>query len=250
MSSAFWSGAMGYHGRMPSWNIHTVHVERLLADNGAAACIADGNAFLFGNYVPDIYLGFMVSDTTYRIDYCLTHLADVHAIPIPDADWFWDQNVYRRFPSSAVGKSLVLGAWAHLFTDRIYNMRFRALVEERGLEVNDDLRIYKQSDFDLFGRSLDYSSLVRVTDELLEAAQRFRPYSILPVDVEKAVDVANAIVSRSAPVRGAQDYQLLDTAWMSETFDECARGLASWLRIWGEHGEERLSSEDMRALLP
>ena len=39
---------------MPSWNIHTAHVERLLREEGAAALgVVDVNAFLFGNFVPD-----------------------------------------------------------------------------------------------------------------------------------------------------------------------------------------------------
>jgi len=235
---------------MPSWNIHTAHVERLLAENEAAALgIADVNAFLFGNYVPDVYLGFMVPDTTYRIDYCLTHLADVHAIPIPDADRFWDHNVRRRSPDSPAGKSLVLGAWAHLFADQWYNTRFRVFVGERGLAINDDLRIRKQSDFDLFGRSFDLSSYVRVTPELLEAGRRFRPYSILPDDVQKAVDVASAIVGGSAPARGLDDYQLLGSEWMTETFEECTSELATWLRAWGEHAADRPSAEQMRAFV-
>ena len=58
---------------MPSWNIHTAHVERLLADcEPDDLGIEDVNAFLFGNYVPDIYLGFMVADITFHVDYCRT----------------------------------------------------------------------------------------------------------------------------------------------------------------------------------
>ena len=40
---------------MPSWNIHSAHAEKLLADCGAAALgVADENAFLFGNFVPEV----------------------------------------------------------------------------------------------------------------------------------------------------------------------------------------------------
>ena len=53
---------------MPSWNIHTAHVERLLREEGADALgVSDVNAFLFGNLAPDVYVGYMVPDTTYRI---------------------------------------------------------------------------------------------------------------------------------------------------------------------------------------
>ena len=87
---------------MPSWNIHTAHVERLLSQRTPDELgIEDVNAFLFGNYVPDIHLGFMVPDTTYRIDYCVTHIARPSMIPLPDADRFWDDCVARRRPKDA-----------------------------------------------------------------------------------------------------------------------------------------------------
>ena len=88
---------MRYHKCiMPSWNIHTAHAERLFADSQPESLgIEDPNAFLFGSYVPDIYLGFMVLETTFHIDYCLTHHAVPNMIPMPDADQFWDTYVSR-----------------------------------------------------------------------------------------------------------------------------------------------------------
>ena len=157
---------------MPSWNVHTAHVERLLTEYESGRLgIADENAFLFGNYVPDIYLGFMVPDAGFRIDYCITHRADLNRIPLPDADAFWDDYVYRRRPASPVGVSLVLGAWAHLLTDRLYNKRFRAFCKTHEVPSGEELRIRKQADFDLFGHSLCVSTCVHETIELVEAAE-------------------------------------------------------------------------------
>ena len=43
---------------MPSWNIHIAHAEGLLAKDGPVArVVRDRNAFLFGNLIPDIYVG-------------------------------------------------------------------------------------------------------------------------------------------------------------------------------------------------
>ena len=57
---------------MPSWNIHTAHVERLLREHGASELgIGDKDAFLMGNLLPDVYVGYMVPDATWRIDYKL-----------------------------------------------------------------------------------------------------------------------------------------------------------------------------------
>lgn len=220
---------------MPSWNIHTAHVERLLAEHRAQDLgIEDVNAFLFGNYVPDIYLGFMVQDTTFRIDYCLTHLATPSVTPIPNADKFWDTCIARRRPKDASAVSLTLGAWAHLVADRIYNGSFRDFCETRDTPQGDELRLLKQGDFHLFGHSLNISSLVEVTPELLDAANRFRPYSILADDVRRATDVANAIV-RGAEVKSyPETYRLLTEEWMNSVFDACDELLGKWLVAWQE----------------
>lgn len=238
---------------MPSWNIHTAHVERLLAAyEPAAVGIDDVNAFLFGNYVPDVYLGFMVHDVGFRIDYCLTHLAGVSVIPLPDADKFWDDYVFRRRPKSPVGVSLTLGAWAHLLADRVYNERFRAFCETHEVPEGDELRILKQADYDLFGRGLGISSCVRETPELLEAARCFRPYCIMPADVAKAIETAGAIVRGDDGAPAGDGYRLLSAKWMNDVFDECDSLQARWLERWQKLEREtgsQVSSEDIRAAL-
>lgn len=218
---------------MPSWNIHTAHVERLLSQRTPDELgIEDVNAFLFGNYVPDIHLGFMVPDTTYRIDYCVTHLARPSMIPLPDADRFWDDCVARRRPKDAIGASLALGAWAHLFADRAYNAAFRKFCATHDVPEGEELRLRKQADFDRFGHALPITSRVEVASELLEAARRFRPYEIHEADVVKAVAVANGIVDQAAAPQDGEAYQLLDRDWMSGTFDACDGHMTRWLEAW------------------
>jgi len=225
--------ACGIMACMPSWNIHTAHVERLLADCRAQELgIADVNAFLFGNYVPDIYVGFMVPDVSVRIDYCMTHWAAVNTIPIPDADRFWDTYIYKRRPSSPTGVSLAVGAWAHLVADRFCNGRFRRCGKTHETREGEELRKQKQADFDLFGHALGISSAVEVTPELLAAAMRFRGYSILEEDVTRSVRVADDIVRASAEVPSNGDYQLLSAEWMADTFEACNERLELWLGSW------------------
>ena len=237
---------------MPSWNIHTAHVEHLLAETPAEALgISDANAFLFGNYVPDLYLGFMVHDTTYRLDYCLTHLARPNLIPVPDADHFWDDCVWRIFrrPQSESGWSLALGVWAHLVADRMYNMRFRKFCQTRVVPEGDELRLSKQADYDLFGHSLGISSHVRETPELLEAAQKFRQYSILPDDVRRALVVADGIVAQETVNPEPGDYQLISVEWLNDTFDACNERLGIWLKTWAQlkAADKPYSAADVRA---
>lgn len=236
---------------MPSWNIHTAHVERLLEGRDPEDLgIADVNAFLFGNYTPDIYVGFMVPDASFHVDYCLTHYAEVRMIPVPDADRFWDNNVYSRRLSTAAGDSLTLGAWAHLTTDRVYNARFRGFCKTHEVPMGEKLRKCKQSDFDAFGHSLSISSYVQITQELLEAARSFRSYSVQADDVAKAVDVANAIVRDNAGAGAGQGaYKLLSLEWLTGVFDECNAWLVAWLEAW-QRLEQRgicASAQEVRA---
>jgi hypothetical protein len=216
---------------MPSWNVHTAHVERLLHDVPADKLgIQDVNAFLFGNYVPDVYVGYMVPDVSFHLDYCMTHVAAVDLIPVPDADLFWDSYIAVRLPDDPVGVSLVLGAWAHLQADRCYNGAFRRFRRQRGIPVDDSLRQRKQGDFDLFGRSLPISALVREDEALVQAAARFVPYRLAADDVRRSIDVANSIVEGNRVPPSGRNYQLLDAAWMDAVFERCNARLALWLQ--------------------
>lgn len=218
---------------MPSWNIHTAHVERLLREEGADALgIADVNAFLLGSFAPDIYVGYMVHDTTLRIDYKLTHLALREHIPLPRADEFWEFYVARQARVS----DLTLGAWAHLVADHVYNKHTRAYLERIGMEPGEEARVGKQSDFALFGKTLDISLVPHVDEALLAQCADFPQYSIAEKDVRAAADVARSIVekNRAEHVTGEPEYQLLTAEFFeaarTEAHAEIVRGLKGRLR--------------------
>ena len=79
---------------MPSWNIHIAQTEALLARNGTvAATVRDRNAFLFGNVVPDILVGYMVPGIEHPIPYHTTHFATPEPIPKPREEEFWESYV-------------------------------------------------------------------------------------------------------------------------------------------------------------
>ena len=79
---------------MPSWNIHIAQTERLIARGGAVArAVRDRNAFLFGNLVPDIMVGYMVPGVEEPIAYRTTHFAAPEFIPKPREREFWDDYV-------------------------------------------------------------------------------------------------------------------------------------------------------------
>lgn len=203
---------------MPSWNIHTAHVERILsAESLESLGLTNANTFLFGNLVPDIYAGHMVQPITRKIEYEVTHLADPLFIPVPDADGF-----YQRYVRDGVENDLTLGAWVHLLCDHYYNLRTNEYIASIGVEPGDETRIRKQADFDMFGRTLVICSVPQVTDELLALCASFPQYAIHEKDVYATVCAQEAVVRKNAEghVDVEPQYDLLTPEFFHNTFNE------------------------------
>ena len=167
---------------MPSWNIHTAHVERLLREEDPSALgIADVNAFLFGNLVPDIYVGYMVPNPTRKIKYRKTHFADPSYVPEPRYGEFFECHAVPSADGDGRVSDVVLGAWAHL-------------VVKPGTQI----RIRKQGDFNTFGRTLDISMVPRVTPELVAQCAAFPQYAVDEPDVRATCEVMEQIVADNA----------------------------------------------------
>lgn len=205
---------------MPSWNIHTAHVERLLAEEGADALgIRDANAFLMGNLVPDIYVGYMVENVSTRIDYKLTHLTMREHIPVPRYQEYWD--FYMVNPAgygAGTVTDMVKGAWCHLVCDAVYNKHTREHLKKLGIAPGEKMRIAKQSDFATFGRTLKISLKPKVTEALVQQGRDFPMYTVHEADLMRAACVASRIVDENIEhaIAGEPDYSLL-TAEFFET---------------------------------
>lgn len=92
---------------MPSWNIHIAQTERLLDRRGVvAATVRDRNAFLFGNLVPDIFVGYMVPGIERPIPYRVTHFAKPEPIPKPREHEFWDTYVAPLAADAELGRGV------------------------------------------------------------------------------------------------------------------------------------------------
>lgn len=204
---------------MPSWNIHIAHVERLLREEGAQALgVQDTNAFLVGNLLPDILVGYMVPHTTQRIDYKMTHFAGREHIPVPRADIFWDLYIEEQGQVSDV----VLGAWAHLTADHVYNTHTRRFLHSHRIDPGEQARIGKQSDFAQFGHTLNISTHMHADQALLDTCQSFPPYSLAATDVRAAVEVANHIVDTNTELSGPKIpiYQLLTAEFFESAWED------------------------------
>lgn len=220
---------------MPSWNIHTAHVERLLREHAAADLgIRDVNCFLFGNFVPDIYVGYMVPHPTKTIDYRATHFADPHHMPEPRYREFWETYAEPSRDGAGRVSDVTLGVWAHLVADSLYNHNVNLLVQEQGLVYGDPLRVRKQGDFDMFGHTLDIRMVPQVTPDLLAQCAAFPQYEVAEPDVRAAAEVARGIVedTQAHHVDGEPAYSLLSPSFFAKVADEVdntiARGLLAY----------------------
>ena len=261
---------------MPSWNIHIAQTERLLAEDGAVAeLVRDRNAFLFGNVVPDIYVGYMVPGIAHPIPYRVTHFAKPEPIPKPGERAFWDAYVaplaeeasldadtpvpivtivderqrlnrvhyprkyegnvpYRELTpeeEAAAGAvdvasirrsvlDLVLGAWAHLLADNLWNTRVNEYLDAHGGKPGEEFRIKKQGDFDWFGREQQIVSVPVASERLLRAAAAFPQYPIEERVALETVGVIHEIVRTNGGGFQHPPYRLLTEEFFLETFAE------------------------------
>lgn len=224
---------------MPSWNIHTAHVERLLREEGAQALgIKDPNAFLFGNVLPDVYVGYMVKDPSFRIDYKLTHLTYRDHIPLPRFQEFWDFYVKnpQGYGASCV-TDVVRGAWCHLVCDCVYNTHTRAFLEKVHMRAGEQARIKKQSDFALFGRTLDISMVPVPNESLFTQCDHFPMYQVDSQDVLAAISVCEKIVddNQRHHIKDEHTYQLLTPEFFETARQEAHKTMVNGLKaIVGE----------------
>lgn len=230
---------------MPSWNIHTAHVERLLLEEDAARLgVRDVNAFLMGNLVPDIYVGYMVPNPSRTIEYQQTHFADPGYVPEPNYGEFFERFV-RPFASPEGHVSdVVLGAWAHLVADHIYNARFNQLIDRIGVKPGEETRIRKQADFDTFGHTLDIHMVPAPEEGLLAQCAAFPQYAIEPADVRATCEVMERIVRDNA-LHHVSDpsYNLLGSEYFSSTSAEVDAAIRAGLHAYvagdPDWGQER-----------
>lgn len=209
---------------MPSWNIHIAEGEDILAGaSELARAISDPNVFMFGCLVPDIYVGYMVPEIPRTIPYTLTHFSQPVPIPKPHEEEFWTRYVepcLKSVPAGAL-RDVVLGAWAHLHADNVWNSRTNEYLDTIGGEPGEEFRIKKQADFDVFGRTLSLSWNPVASEALLAAAKSFPQYAIDARTAKSALEVARGFVERANGEPRHEAYRLLTDEFFACVFAEC-----------------------------
>lgn len=114
----------------------------------------------------------------------------------------------------------VLGVWAHLVADNLWNTRVNEFLDARGGKPSESFRIKKQGDFDWFGKTLAITSLPRDTPRLLATAAAFPQYKLDERTVLLTIGVAHEIVRENQGSLDHPPYRLLTEEFFDSVFAE------------------------------
>ena len=109
------------------------------------------------------------------------------------------------------------------------------------MPAGERTRIRKQGDFDKFGRTLPIELTGEATEALVAQAAAFPQYALRRTDVERSVEVANAIVAnnRANHIDGVPDYSLFTAAFFHEVFEHANECLVRRLTSYGKRLSDR-----------
>lgn len=224
---------------MPSWNVHIAHANRLLADAGARSLgVSDVDAFLFGNVLPDVYVGYMVPHPTKILGYCRTHQSYPGGIPLPNYKRYWRNFIASYDFERRMGgvTDLMLGVWCHIVCDHTYNKYTRRYIHAHDIPVGEKTRIRKQTDFDLYGRSLTMGRLPRLTSELVQQGAAYPQYCVREADICAALEVIDEIAQTNlAAHEESPHYNMLNKKFFSTAAAE-----AHWVMLRGLTGRHEI----------
>lgn len=116
---------------MPSWNLHIAQAQEVLArDCALTHAVRDQNAFLFGNLVPDIRVGYMVPGIEEPMPYRVTHFAKPEPIPKPREGEFWQAYVAPLLDAGSAGLGSSIKALSiEVERDRVNRIHYPARYE-------------------------------------------------------------------------------------------------------------------------
>lgn len=214
---------------MPSWNIHIAGTERLLARDGCVSkTVCDRNAFLFGNVVPDIFVGYMVPGVEEPIAYRITHFADPEPIPKPREREFWNGYVAPLLGRAGGGAgsgcgSGTVGAGAAAVGSCADGAVGGGAVAGADCAAAADSAIEPRA----FGNPVEITTLAQERERLnrVHYPERYRDAPGLPAIPQVAVSTDPADVRRSLLdlTLGAWAHLLADNIWNTRVNEYLAR---------------------------
>ncbi len=164
---------------MPRWGTHLLVANNILKKRKDIS----KNEFLFGNILPDLQSGYLITDVSNISSHLLNHYKYDNGIP-----------TYINFLNTYDGKldnPMLLGYYSHLITDYYFNKWFK---EKLVYDENRKVKGYKNNNNDIVLCTKDESTIAKQEDFKKFDYYLYENYDIqTPKYEENIVDIANNI---------------------------------------------------------
>lgn len=170
---------------MPHWKTHIEIAKR--CNEFLKFNKNDYTLFLFGNILPDINNGYIISDIVTHIDRNYTHFKDndSHKIYL---------NFYNEYKNN-IKNPMILGYYCHLYADYSFNNFAYPILNNNESFKNytkDELRRFKQDEFKRYNTNFsDNNITIYDCNEILEETKKINRVKIYKGDIIKVSKYLN-----------------------------------------------------------
>lgn len=170
---------------MPHWKTHIEIAKR--CNEFLKFNKNDYTLFLFGNILPDINNGYIISDIVAHIDRNYTHFKDndSHKIYL---------NFYNEY-KNIIKSPMILGYYCHLYADYSFNNFAYPILnnsESFNNYTKDELRRFKQDEFKRYNTNFsDNNITIYDYNEILEETKKINRVKIYKDDIIKVSKYLN-----------------------------------------------------------
>ena len=170
---------------MPHWKTHIEIAKR--CNEFLKFNKSDYTLFLFGNILPDINNGYIISDIVTHIDRNYTHFKDndSHKIYL---------NFYNEYKNN-IKNPMILGYYCHLYADYSFNNFAYPILNNNESFKNytkDELRRFKQDEFKRYNTNFsDNKITIYDCNEILEETKKINRVKIYKGDIIKVSKYLN-----------------------------------------------------------
>ena len=170
---------------MPHWKTHIEIAKR--CNEFLKFNKNDYTLFLFGNILPDINNGYIISDIVTHIDRNYTHFKDndSHKIYL---------NFYNEYKNN-IKNPMILGYYCHLYADYSFNNFAYPILNNNESFKNytkDELRRFKQDEFKRYNTNFsDQNITIYDCNEFLEETKKNNRVNIYKGDIIKVSKYLN-----------------------------------------------------------
>lgn len=170
---------------MPHWKTHIEIAKR--CNEFLKFNKNDYTLFLFGNILPDINNGYIISDIVTHIDRNYTHFKDndSHKIYL---------NFYNEYKNN-IKNPMILGYYCHLYADYSFNNFAYPILNNNESFKNytkDELRRFKQDEFKRYNTNFSDNNIkIYDCNEILEETKKINRVKIYKGDIIKVSKYLN-----------------------------------------------------------